>query len=510
MDWFLEKTPVGRKVMFDQAEKKVTKTTKGKYPAPYAILECTKAGLEGGHEAGSKVERERFGELAVTSEAKSLRGLFFGQTECKKNVFAEQVKGDFLKVKNVGILGAGLMGAGIAEVTATKDMRVLLKDRDVPSLSRGEGMIAKNLGSKLKKRRLTQFKHDSYLANVVGLTETDPGWVRHYANADLVIEAVFEELSVKHKVIREMEAVVPKHCILASNTSTIPIGEIAQAASRPENVVGMHYFSPVPQMPLLEVIPHAGTDPKVLAAAVDVGIRQGKTVIVAKDVPGFYVNRCLGPFIAETMGVMQEGCDPLAFDKAMTGFGYPVGGVALGDEVGIDIAAHVVKNLAGPTPRYLGVRMEGGDLNVLDDMVAAGLLGKKTGKGWLDHTTGAKGQKPLCAEAKVIIEKYRHPTRDISKQPIEEVFERCYLRFIGEAIHCLQDEVIATPRAADIGAVFGIGFPPFRGGPFMWIDAVGAQTVADKMSALADDHGDRFAPPQLLLDYAKGGKLFHP
>jgi enoyl-CoA hydratase/long-chain 3-hydroxyacyl-CoA dehydrogenase len=510
MDWFLEKTSIGRKVMFDKAEKTVTKQSKGKYPAPYKILECVKTGLESGHEAGSKVERENFGQLAVTPEAKALRGLFFGTTECKRNAYAEKVNGQFHKINTIGVLGAGLMGAGIAEVSAAKGIRVLMKDRDTPSLARGEKVIKDNLGKKLKKKRLTQFKHDSTLAQVVGLTEGDGVWEKHFAGADCVIEAVFEDLAVKHQVVKEMEAVCPEHCIIASNTSTIPIGDIARVAKRPGQVVGMHYFSPVPQMPLLEVIPHAGTDDAVVAAAVDAGIRQGKTVIIAKDVPGFYVNRCLGPFLAETVGVVQEGADPLAFNKAMRSFGYPVGGIELGDEVGIDVSAKVVDNLAGdPKDGFLGIRMEGGDLNLIKDMVAAGLLGKKSGKGWLDHTTGQK-PPPLCKEAQELAQKYRHPTRDISKLPIDEVFERCYLRFIQEAVICVQEDVVASPKMADIGAVFGVGFPPFLGGPFMWIDKVGAQTVVDKMEALRQEHGDRFAPPQLLVDHAKGGKLFHP
>jgi len=456
------------------------------------------------------MERERFGQLAVTPEARALRGLFFGQTESKKNLAAEKVGGVFPKVETVGVLGAGLMGSGIAEVSVTKKMRVLLKDQNSAGLNRGTDAIAASLAQKLKRKRITPYAHDSTLAAVVGLTDADTSWKRHFGGADLVIEAVFEKLAVKHAVIKEMEAIVPTSCILASNTSTIPIGDIAQVAEHPGRVLGMHYFSPVPKMPLLEVIPHAGTDPEVVAAAVDVGLRQGKTVVVVKDVPGFYVNRCLGPLQAESMAVVQEGADPMKFNKAMIDFGFPVGGLTLCDEVGIDVACNAVKSLVGEGGGRLGVRMEGGDLGLLDEMVAAGMLGKKTGKGWFDYSGKGKGPKPLNPEAIAIAEKYRHPTKDISKVPIDDVFERCFLRFLAETVHCLQDGVIGSAREGDLGAVFGCGFPPFFGGPFMYIDSVGADVIVDKMERLRQEHGERFAPPQLLVDHAKMGKRFHP
>ena len=211
--------------------------------------------------------------------------------------------------------------------------------------------------------------------------------------------------------------------IIASNTSTLPIGEIASVAKRPQNIVGMHYFSPVPKMPLLEVIPHEGTAQAVTAAAVDVGIRQGKTVIAVKDVPGFYVNRCLGPFLSESLAVVQQGVDPLKLNKGLTDFGYPVGGITLADEVGIDVATHVCHNLVGEQPKFLGVRMEGGDLSMLDDFVSAGLLGKKAGKGFFDHG-GKEKKKPIAKEAQELLDKYRHPTKDASKLPIEEASGR--------------------------------------------------------------------------------------
>jgi enoyl-CoA hydratase/long-chain 3-hydroxyacyl-CoA dehydrogenase len=328
-----------------------------------------------------------------------------------------------------------------------------------------------------------------------------------------VIEAVFEQLGVKHKVVEQMEAVVPEHCIIATNTSTLPIGDIAAKAKRPQNIVGMHYFSPAEVMQLLEVIPHATTDKAVCAAAVDVGIRQGKTVISVKDVPGFYVNRCIGPFATETLACIQQGVDPIKLNKAMIDFGYPVGPVSLLDEVGLDVTCHVMHNLMGEQPRYLGLRMGGADLAIMDDFVAAGLLGKKTGKGIFDHKVekGAKEKKSKAVhpEAQAILDKYRHPTLDFSNAPIEDAVERCALRFCVEAVHCLQDGIIASARDGDIGAVFGVGFPPFRGGPFMWMDAVGLDVVVAKLDKLEDEFGPHFAPPQLLKDKAAKGETFH-
>ena len=347
------------------------------------------------------------------------------------------------------------------------------------------------------------------LSRVTGLTDNDSAWAKHFGQADMVIEAVFEDMSVKHKVVAEMEAVLPPHAIIASNTSTLPIGEIAAKAARPENIVGMHYFSPVDKMPLLEVIPHAGTSKEVCAAAVDVGLRQGKTVIAVKDVPGFYVNRCLGPCMVEACALLQQGADPQKLNEAMPKAGYPVGVLSLCDEVGIDVANKVVGNLIGEQPKFLGVRMEGADLGMLKAFVDKGLLGRKAGAGFYDYSVKEK-KKPINKAALDVIAQFRDANNSSAEGlGLDELNERLMLRFVKEAVHCLESGVIETAREGDIGAVFGVGFPPFLGGPFMYVDAVGAKTVVAAMDRLATQHGEQFAPPELLKKHADEGKPFH-
>jgi enoyl-CoA hydratase/long-chain 3-hydroxyacyl-CoA dehydrogenase len=225
-----------------------------------------------------------------------LIGIFDGMTQMKKHDFGKDVA---LPVKTVAVMGAGLMGAGIAQVSAEKGFQVLLKDRNDEAVGRGQSYMQDNWRKKLSKKRMTQYQFNINSSNVTPLTDHIDSWKRHFGHADLIIEAVFEDLTLKRKIVADMEAITPEHCIFATNTSAIPIRDIAAGAKRPENIIGMHYFSPVPSMPLLEIIPHDGTSDVATATAFEVGTKQGKTCIIVKDVPGFYVNRCLGPFLVE-------------------------------------------------------------------------------------------------------------------------------------------------------------------------------------------------------------------
>ncbi|MDX1532127.1 MAG: 3-hydroxyacyl-CoA dehydrogenase NAD-binding domain-containing protein, partial [Rhodothermales bacterium] len=363
----LELTPIGRRVVYDKALENVRKETKGNYPAPPLIVECVREGMEEGRERGFQLESEYFGRLVFTPQSRALVGLFFAKQQGDKNPFegAEAVQ-------TLGILGAGLMGAGTAEVSAEKGVEVLLKDMDFATAAQGKKAVWKSLEKKVDRRQISAFERDTILERVTPVEEYGP-----MGDAQVVIEAVPENLDLKRKVLAAVEAVADDELIFATNTSSIPIAEIAAEADRPERVVGMHYFSPVPKRPLLEVVRKDDTPEEVLATVVDLGLRQGKTVIVVRDGPGFYTTRILGVYLNEALLLLDEGADIEEVDRAMEAWGFPMGPYTLIDFVGIDVAAKV-------TP-VLTERMEGRDLPTspnAEALLKAGFLGQKNQKGF--------------------------------------------------------------------------------------------------------------------------------
>lgn len=502
----LEGNPIGQAILFDQVTKAVTKAAGGNYPGPMEIVNAVKAGVLGGHAKGSDVEATAFGKLGMTPVSAALRSIYFAQTASKKNPFPKPSK----PASVVAVLGAGLMGAGIAEVTAHKaGATVLLRDTTVEGLGRGEKQIAGNMHARAGKRQMTKFEADAVCSKVLGFATGLPGWEKQLPRADVVVEAVFEDLGLKHRVIEELEATgLRDDAVLASNTSALPISSLATASKHPERVVGMHYFSPVDKMPLLEIIPHEGTSEEVIGRAYDLGLKQGKTVVVVKDVPGFYVNRCLGPYTAEAFALMQEGVPLQNLDKAMRAFGFPVGPVMLADEVGIDVAEHVNTFLS----EHLGERMGGSNASLLRDMIKAGAMGRKSGKGFYIHGKGKGQTKTINPDVAKLLQSHIRPgaAETGPKMEAEMIQNRMAGRFLIEALLCLQDDIIRSPTDGDIGAIFGIGFPPFRGGPFRHIDAVGARALNDQLKRFADVHGPQFKPPAILEEYAAADKKFFP
>lgn len=381
--------------VFGKAKESVMKMTQGCYPAPLKIIEVVRTGIEKGIAEGYKAEAKGFGQLIFTNESRALIGLFHGQTQCKKNRFGKPSK----KVEKVGVLGAGLMGAGIATVSINKGKHlVVMKDANYEGLQRGQSQIMGVLDGSVKKRRMTTFERDTTLSRVTPTLDYDG-----FKDCDVVIEAVVEDLAVKHRVLQEIEAVTRPDCIFATNTSAISIASVAQPSKRPENVIGMHYFSPVDKMPLLEVVTYDKTSKEACAKAVEVGLKQGKVVITVKDSPAFYTTRILAFLISEVLHLLLEGEKPHDMDKMCKKMGFPVGLVTLMDEVGLDTGAHIQSYLKP----IFGNRLSPHESAAHEYLVTKGFKGRKSGKGIYiyDEKNKTKGARPMNPAAEELLKK---------------------------------------------------------------------------------------------------------
>ncbi len=486
----LEENPIGRRLLFSKAEERMLAATGGNYPAPPAILRAVKTGVEQGPEAGYAAELAEFAALVVSPEAKALIGVFLDSQALKHDTgTATQVSGR--PVTKVGVVGGGLMGGGIASVnTLHAGVRTRVREVDAAAVGRALAHVRRGLDERVSRRRLSSREAVKAMQLVTGSVD----WIG-FEDADVVLEAVFEDLALKRSVLAEVEAVTGEDTVFASNTSSIPIGAIAEGAARPHNVIGMHYFSPVEKMPLLEVVVTPTTADEVTATCVDLGRRQGKTVIVVNDGTGFYTTRILGPYMNEVGHLLTEGARIEDIDQAMTRWGFPVGPVTLADEVGLDVGAKIGRIME----KAYGSRMAASD--GFARLVGDDRKGRKNGRGFYRYEDGErKGVDPSVYDLLGITPGPSPGT--------DRIQERLYLHLLNEAARCLEEGILRRPADGDIGAVFGLGYPPFRGGPFVTIDRIGPAQVVDRLDALADTHGERYTPADILRQVAADGTSF--
>jgi len=487
----LEANPIGRGVVFRKARESVMEKTHGHYPAPLAALTAIQAGYSRGFDEGLREEAHLFGEMAMTAVSRQLVFIFFASNSLKKDPGVAPPTPMPREIHKLGVLGAGFMGAGIASIAVQQDTLVRFKDTDTAHIGRGLASIHDVLEERLTRRQITRQQFQDYLSLVGGTTDYSG-----FESVDLVIEAVFEDVALKHRVLEEVEPIIDTTAVYASNTSTIPITRIAEVAQYPERVLGMHFFSPVHRMPLLEVIVTPATSPEAIVSAVAYGKKLGKTVIVVNDGPGFYTTRTLSAYMNEAGRLLDEGASIEAIDKALVDFGFPVGPITLLDEVGIDVGGKVGLVLV----EAFGTRMQPSD--AMRRVVAAGRTGRKGRNGFYKYDEA--GQKGRVDDS--VYELVGGDRREVLA---EEIVERCVLAMVNEAVLCLGEGILRSARDGDIGAVFGIGFPPFRGGPFRYVHSETIEKIVERLEDLDARFPSRFTPAPLLLDMAASRRSFY-
>ncbi|MEO8217888.1 MAG: 3-hydroxyacyl-CoA dehydrogenase NAD-binding domain-containing protein [Acidobacteriota bacterium] len=474
-----------RRHALSKARDEVMDQTAGLYPAPLAVLDCVGVGLERGPKSGKQMEIERFIALLGGEVARNLIWSFRAVNRRKKPPADPPAR----RVTKLTVIGAGLMGEGIASISLPH-AEVWLEDLSGTMIDKAISNIEQTLWKRVRSGSVSEGDAERQRKSLH--TSLNPGVA---AGSDLVIEAVFEELGLKRQVLEDCEPLLGKDAIYASNTSAIPIRQIAASARNPERVIGMHYFSPVLRMPLLELVVTPETSGETMATARSFAIAQGKTVIVVNDSPGFYTTRILAPYMNEAVMLLDEGADVRQVDAALVKFGFPLGPISLLDEVGLDVAAHISEDLG----RAFATRGHVPSAT-LEKIVRAGYSGKKNGRGFYQYD---KKSKRVNDEIYGLLG--GPDRRELSEA---EINDRLVLAMINEAAHALEEEVISSPTDGDLAATLGLGFPPFRGGPFHYADAVSPEKIVRRLEELATRHGRRFQPAPLLRRMAANDERF--
>ncbi|WP_352288335.1 fatty acid oxidation complex subunit alpha FadB [Psychrobacter sp. GW64-MNA-CIBAN-0177] len=467
------------------------------YPAPALAIEAIEKHVNLPRDKAIEVEATYFAKAAKTPQAESLVGLFLNDQLVKK--LAKQHSKQAHEINEAAVLGAGIMGGGIAYQAASKGLPIIMKDIKSEQLDLGMGEASKLLGKMVERKKMTPAKMGETLSRIRPTLNYGD-----FAETDIVIEAVVENPNVKRAVLKEVEGLVKDDCILASNTSTISITFLAEALERPENFVGMHFFNPVSRMPLVEVIRGEKSSEEAISTTVALATKMGKVPVVVNDCPGFLVNRVLFPYFGAFDLLLKQGADFAHVDKVMEKFGWPMGPAYLIDVVGLDTGVHGAEVMAEGFPD----RMKPDYKGAIELLYENKRLGQKNGVGFYKYEMDKRGKpKKVADEATYELLK---ATTDSDKQTFDDqaIIDRTMLAFCNETVRCLEDNIVSTPSEADMAMIMGVGFPPFRGGPCRYIDQMGL----DNYLALCEKYaylGKAYEAPQKIRDMAAAGETFY-
>ncbi|MBS8239786.1 3-hydroxyacyl-CoA dehydrogenase [Marinobacter lipolyticus] len=472
--------------------------TKGCYPAPERILSAAVEGAQVDFDNGSLIETRYFAELVIGQVAKNMTGTFWFQLNAI-NAGGSRPDGVAKETfKKIGVLGAGMMGAGIAYSTATRGIDVVLKDVSVENAEKGKSYSEKLLAKKVSRGRMTEEQKAEVLDRIKATASADD-----LEGCDMVIEAVFEDSDLKAKVTQEAEPKLVSNGIFASNTSTIPITQLAEASAKPDNFIGLHFFSPVDKMQLVEIIVGAKTSEDTLARAFDYVQQIGKIPIVVNDSRGFFTSRVFGTFVNEGIAMLAEGIHPSSIENAGVLAGMPVGPLAISDEVSLTLMQHIRAQSKKDTEAAGGTWQPHPAEAVIDQMVDQhNRKGKASGAGFYEYP--ADGKKHLWPELDTLFVDAAK-ARNVALQDLKDRI--LFIQAI-ETVRCLEEGVLKTVEDANIGSIFGIGYAPWTGGAIQFINQYGVRAFTERAKALADTYGERFAPPALLIEKAENNTLF--
>jgi 3-hydroxyacyl-CoA dehydrogenase/enoyl-CoA hydratase/3-hydroxybutyryl-CoA epimerase len=490
-NFLLEKNPFGRMLVYSQARKTLLKRTRGHYPAPLAALKVIRLGYKRSLKRGLGIESRYFGRSVVSPVSKNLIKIFFWTEAVKKENGTGKGDSQPLPVNRAATLGAGVMGGGIAQLFASRNIPVRVKDINYDAVAKAYQQASHVLSGKLKRRRITRLEFDHIIQNITGTIDYSG-----FKNIDFVVEAIVEDLGIKKKVFTEIEQFIRPDTIVVTNTSSLLVNDMAKAFKYPERFVGMHFFNPVDRMPLVEIIRGASTNEQSLTTAFQLAKKLGKTPIVVNDGPGFLVNRLLVPYMVEAISLLEEGYEIAHIDSVMVRFGMPIGPVELFDEVGLDVAYKVAKILA----QSMGDRLA--ESNLLTRMIELDRLGKKNDRGFYEYS-GKK--KHIAPEVKNLI----HIQKKDSPLSDEELVQRMLYPMVNEAARCLEEKIVSRPEKLDLAMIFGTGFAPFRGGLLGYADTEGIIKITEILNRFSTVYGVRFKPSEAMIRLSDTGRTFY-